>query len=253
MILEICVDCVESAQAAAEGGADRLELCGDLLVGGVTPSPFLIELVQKLGLAVNVLLRPRFGDFCYTSWEGEILLREAEQCRALGVNGVVIGALERDGRLNRGLLSELIAAAGPLHKTLHRAFDLCRDPWEGLEDAAELGFDTILTSGQAATAPEGAALLEELGRRAQGRLTVMAGSGVKSANLSRLAQRTGLRAFHMSARRSWDSPMTFRRPGVPMGLPLAGEYERFYTDTQEVKKARQVLDSLDHAQNSRQM
>lgn len=248
MLLEICVDSVESAQAAAENGADRLELCGDLMVGGVSPSPFLIEAVQKLDIPVNVLLRPRFGDFCYTRWEREILLREVEQCRKLGVNGVVLGALEPDGRLDRALLNQLIAAAGPLHKTLHRAFDLCRDASEGLEDAVELGFDTILTSGQAATAPEGAALLAKLNRQAAGRLTILAGSGVKSSNLEQLARATGLRAFHMSARRGEDSPMRFRRSGVPMGLPLAGEYERFYADPKEVKNARQVLDRLEKSQ-----
>lgn len=248
MLLELCVDSVESARTAAENGADRLELCGDLMVGGVSPSPFLIEAVQKLDIPVNVLLRPRFGDFCYTRWEREILLREVEQCRKMGVNGVVLGALEPDGRLDRALLVQLIAAAGPLHKTLHRAFDLCRDASEGLEDAVELGFDTILTSGQAATAPEGAALLAKLNRQAAGRLTILAGSGVKSSNLEQLARATGLHAFHMSARRGEDSPMRFRREGVPMGLPLAGEYERFYADGKEVKNARQVLDRLEKSQ-----
>lgn len=247
MLLELCVDSVESARTAAENGADRLELCGDLMVGGVSPSPFLIEAVQKLGVPVNVLLRPRFGDFCYTPSEREILLREVELCRKLGVNGVVLGALEPEGRLDRELLARLIAAAGPLHKTLHRAFDLCRDPFEGLEDAVELGFDTILTSGQAASAPQGAELLARLNRRAAGRLTILAGSGVNSGNLARLAEETGLRAFHMSARRGEDSPMRFRRAGVPMGLPLAGEYERFYADPAEVKNARQVLDRLEKA------
>lgn len=248
MLLELCVDSVESARTAAENGADRLELCGDLMVGGVSPSPFLIEAVQKLDIPVNVLLRPRFGDFCYTRWEQEIMLREVEQCRKMGVNGVVLGALEPDGRLDRALLNQLIAAAGPLHKTLHRAFDLCRDASEGLGDAVELGFDTILTSGQAATAPEGAALLAKLNRQAAGRLTILAGSGVKSSNLEQLARATGLRAFHMSARRGEDSPMRFRRSGVPMGLPLAGEYERFYADPKEVKNARQVLDRLEKSQ-----
>ena len=248
MLLELCVDSVESARTAAENGADRLELCGDLMVGGVSPSPFLIEAVQKLEIPVNVLLRPRFGDFCYTRWEREILLREVEQCRKMGVNGVVLGALEPDGRLDRELLAQLIAAAGPLHKTLHRAFDLCRDASEGLEDAVELGFDTILTSGQAATAPEGAALLAKLNRQAAGRLTILAGSGVKSSNLEQLARATGLHAFHMSARRGENSPMRFRREGVPMGLPLAGEYERFYADGKEVKNARQVLDRLEKSQ-----
>ena len=247
MLLEICVDSVESARAAAESGAHRLELCGDLMVGGISPSPFLIEAAQKLDIPVNVLLRPRFGDFCYTQSERDILMQEAELCRKLGVNGVVVGALEPDGRLDRGLLSQLVAAAGPLHKTLHRAFDLCRDAEEGLEDAVELGFDTILTSGQAPTALEGAERLARLNRQAAGRLTILAGSGVKSTNLEQLARMTGLRAFHMSARRRADSPMRFRRAGVPMGLPLAGEYERFYTDPQEVKNARKVLDRLSDA------
>lgn len=245
MLLEICVDSVESARAAVRGGADRLELCGDLLVGGVTPSPFLIEAVQKLDIPVNVLLRPRFGDFCYTGAEREILVREAELCRSMGVNGIVAGALEPDGRLDRALLGQMASAAGPLRRTLHRAFDLCRDAEEGLEDAAALGFDTILTSGQAAAAPEGAGLLRRLGRLAGDRLTVMAGSGVNSGNLEALARETGLRAFHMSARRAAGSPMVFRRAGVPMGLPLAGEYERFYTDQGEVERARAVLDRLD--------
>ena len=241
MLLEICVDSVESAKAAVQGGADRLELCGDLLVGGVTPSPFLIEAVQKLDIPVRVLLRPRFGDFCYTASEREILLREVQMCREMGVDGVVLGALDPEGRLDCQLLSQLLAQAGSLHKTLHRAFDLCRDPWEGLEDAVALGFDTILTSGQASTAEKGAGLLRELGQKAADRLTIMAGCGINSSTLPELIRRTGLHAFHMSARRSVDSPMQFRRADVPMGLPLAGECERFYTDPLEVKKAKEAL------------
>lgn len=241
MLLEVCVDSYESSLAAQRGGADRLELCGDLLVGGITPSPFLIEKVQKLDMPVNVLLRPRFGDFLYTETEKDILFQEVQMCRKMGVNGVVLGALEPNGHLDKSFLQDLITEAGPLHKTLHRAFDVCVDAEEGLYDAIELGFDTILSSGQAATALQGASMLAQLHQKANDRITIMAGSGVKASNLSDLMTMTGLTAFHMSAKCSADSPMVFRRKEVPMGLPMAGEYERFYTDEAEVRKAKSIL------------
>ena len=128
MTLEICVDSVESARAAVAGGATRLELCGNLIIGGTSPSPYLIEAVQKLDVPVRVLLRPRFGDFLYTPSEQEILYKEVELCRSLGVDGVVIGALCPDGTLDVPFLSSLVEAAGPLGKTLHRAVDLARYP-----------------------------------------------------------------------------------------------------------------------------
>ena len=112
MLLEVCVDSYESSLAAQRGGADRLELCGDLLVGGITPSPFLIEKVQKLDMPVNVLLRPRFGDFLYTETEKDILFQEVQMCRKMGVNGVVLGALEPNGHLDKSFLQDLITEAG---------------------------------------------------------------------------------------------------------------------------------------------
>lgn len=241
MLLEVCVDSYESAKIAAEHGADRLELCANLLIGGTSPSPFLIEAVQSLNVPVRVLLRPRFGDFLYTPMELELLRREVESCRALGVDGVVIGVLTADGRLDREALAALTDAAGPLHKTLHRAFDVCRDPFEGLEDAVALGFDTILTSGQQATALEGADLLRDLHAAAKGRVTLMGGSGVNLKTLPQLLQKTPLDTFHMSAKTTVDSPMTFRKPGVPMGLPMAGEYERFYADGAAIEQAKALL------------
>lgn len=241
MLLEVCVDSFESALAAQRGGADRLELCGDLLVGGITPSPFLIEKVLKLDIPANVLLRPRFGDFLYTETEKEILFKEVQMCRKMGVNGVVLGALEADGRLDKPFLYDLVAEAGPLHKTFHRAFDVCLDAEEGMEDAIKLGFDTILSSGQAPTALQGASTLSQLQKKANGRITIMAGSGVKSTNLLELIATTGLTAYHMSAKRTVDSPMVFRRKEVPMGLPMAGEFDRFYTDEAEVRKAKSIL------------
>lgn len=242
MTLEICVDSVESARAAVAGGATRLELCGNLMIGGTSPSPFLIGAVQQLGLPVRVLLRPRFGDFLYTPSEKEILLQEVEMCRSMGVDGVVLGALQADGSLDAPFLSTLISAAGPLGKTLHRAFDVCVDAEQGLETAIELGFDTILTSGQASTAAEGAETLSRLHRQADGRITLLAGSGVSPENIGLIRQQTGITAFHMSAKRIVDSGMKYRRDGVPMGLPLASEYQIYYTDESVVRKARQILE-----------
>ena len=184
-LLEVCVDSLESALAAQSGGADRLELCANLLIGGTSPSPALIEeVLAAVTIPVNVLLRPRFGDFCFTDAEKRILIREVETCRDLGVHGVVLGALLPDGRLDRDHLAQCIKAGGPnLSHTLHRAFDLCRDPFEGLEDAVALGFDTILTSGQQAKAIEGAALLGRLVEKAAGRIQILAGSGVKTCSV----------------------------------------------------------------------
>lgn len=242
MTLEICVDSVESARAAVDGGATRLELCGNLIIGGTSPSPFLIEAVQKLGIPVRVLLRPRFGDFLYTPSEKEILVKEVEMCRSMGVDGVVLGALQADGSLDVPFLSALISAAGPLGKTLHRAFDVCVDAQQGLEAAIELGFDTILTSGQAVTAAEGVEALSRLHKQAAGRIILLAGSGISPENIGLIHQQTGITAFHMSAKRTVNSGMKYRRDGVPMGLPFASEYQIYYTDASTVRKARQILE-----------
>ena len=244
-LLEICVDSLESALAAQTGGADRLELCANLIIGGTSPSPALIRQVKEaVDIPVNVLLRPRFGDFCFTPAEQDAMVWEVEKCRRLGVNGVVLGALTPDGRLDRALLSRCIGAAGPdLHRTLHRAFDLCRDPFEGLEDAIALGFDTILTSGQKAKAEQGADLLAQLMEKADGRIAILAGSGVNPGNMPALAA-AGVRHFHFSAKKPAESPMVFRREGVPMGLPVADEYLREYTDAQLVAQAKAVLRAL---------
>ena len=244
-LLEICVDSFESARRASENGADRLELCGDLLVGGVTPSPFLIEqVVSRIDTPGNVLLRPRFGDFCFTPEEKEILLKEIDFCARAGVNGVVIGALTPEGDLDVPFLSQCMAAAGDLEVTLHRCFDVCRDGYEALETACDLGIQTILTSGQMATAPKGAENLKVFRKFAADRIHLMAGSGVSAANIEILHREAGICHFHMSAKRSEPGPMVFRREGVPMGLPMASEFDRQYAAPDAVKAARKAIDSL---------
>ncbi len=244
-LLEICVDSFESARRASENGADRLELCGDLLVGGVSPSPFLIEqVVSRVKTPVNVLLRPRFGDFCFTDEEKEVLLKEIAFCTNAGVNGVVIGALTPEGDLDVPFLSQCMAAAGDLEVTLHRCFDVCRDPFEAIDTACDLGMQTILTSGLHATASLGIIKLKALRRHAADRIHLMAGSGVSAANIEMLHREAGICHFHLSAKKSEPGPMRFRREGVPMGLPMASEFDRQYAAPDAIRAARQAVDSL---------
>ena len=244
-LLEVCVDSVESALAAQEGGADRLELCGHLLIGGTTPSVALAEeVLSAVRIPVNIMIRPRFGDFCFTPAEKRLLLREVELFKDMGANGLVLGALLPDGRLDREHLAACMERGGVgLKYTLHRAFDLCREPFEALDTALELGFDTLLSSGQRAKAPEGIELLRAMAEYVGSRMAVMAGSGVSAKNMEELA-RAGIRHFHFSAKQDRPCPMIFRRPGVPMGLPLADEYTRSYADREIVAEAKTLLNSI---------
>lgn len=240
-LIEVCVDSMESVREAVRGGADRLELCANLIIGGTTPSEPLIREAAALGVPVNVLIRPRFGDFLFTEEEKREQLAQIAHLRALGASGAVVGALNADGSLDTAFLAACRKAAEGLHLTLHRAFDVCRDAREALEQAVELGFDTILTSGQRATAAEGAALLAELTALAGERIAIMPGSGVNSGNIAALYARTGARAFHLSAKMTVPSGMAFRREGVPMGLPMMSEFEKFVTNAQEVSKSKRAV------------
>lgn len=242
-LLEVCVDSVESALAAAEGGADRLELCANLIIGGTSPGPFLLEAVQKaVKLPVNVLIRPRFGDFCYTQYEIDLICAEIASCRALGANGVVVGALSPDGALDLAAMERFAGMAQGMQITLHRAFDVCADAMQTIRQAKQLGVSTILTSGQQATATQGKELLRKLVQQADG-ITIMAGSGVDASVIPQLAE-AGIRAFHMSGKVTVSSCMQYRREGVPMGLPLASEYELYYTSAEKVKAAKNALQRL---------
>jgi len=240
-LLEVCVDSMESAREAVRGGADRLELCANLIIGGTTPSPWLIREAAKLGVPVNVLIRPRFGDFLFTEDEKREQLEQIRQLSSLGAGGAVVGALLPDGSLDAEFLAACREAAKGLGLTLHRAFDVCRDAQEAMEQAIDLGFDTILTSGQQATAARGAALLAQLVKEADGRITIMPGSGVNDKNIAQLWRETRAQAFHLSAKRTVQSGMALRREGVPMGLPMMSEFERFVTDGVQVRACRMAL------------
>lgn len=244
-ILEVCADSVRSAVAACEGGADRIELCSGLVIGGLSPSPSMFREVKKnTDLKIRVLLRPRFGDFCYDEYEFQTLRDEVQQFREMGADGVVIGILNPDGTLNMEQMEELVRAADGIGVTMHRAFDVCRDPFEALEQCVSLGIDTILTSGQKSSAWEGRRLLSQLVERAEGRLDILAGAGINPGMIEELAGVTGVRCFHMSGKRVVDSRMEFRREGVPMGIPGFSEFEIWQTDPRQVREAAEVLRRL---------
>lgn len=162
-ILETCADSVQSAIEAKKGGANRIELCSNLVIGGTSPGESLFRQVkEQTGLNVRVLLRPRFGDFCYDNYEFRMILDEVRMFRKLGADGIVIGILNPDGTLNMEQMKALVEEAGDMGITLHRAFDVCRDPYEAMEQCISLGIDTILTSGQKSSAWEGRDLIKDL-------------------------------------------------------------------------------------------
>lgn len=242
-IIEVCVDSVESALAAKAGGADRLELCANLIIGGTTPSVALFDAVRAAaGLPINVLIRPRFGDFLYTGAEHDIMRREVEAFAARGANAVVIGALRADGTLDEQNMKGLIDAAGGIHITLHRAMDVSRDLEETLETAIALGVDTILTSGGKASAWQGQETIGKLLERAGDRAQILIGGGVNAkviADFRREHPAAG--AFHLSGKRVLDSGMIFRNSEVNMGLPGISEFQVWRTGEDAVRDAVRAL------------
>lgn len=244
-ILEACVDSVESALAAAQGGATRLELCSNLIIGGTTPSPWLFKEIRKhTDIRIHALIRPRFGDFCYTDPEFAIIKQAVADFRELGAEGVVFGILKPDGTLNMEQMKELMDAAGDMSVTLHRAFDVCADPYRALDQAIELGIDTILTSGQKNVCIEGAELLRELVEKSGDRITIQVGSGASAEVIRQMYPLTHARAYHMSGKVTLDSVMEYRREGVNMGLPALSEFEVWRTDPEKIREAIKVLEEL---------
>lgn len=242
-ILECCVDSVESAINAANGGASRLELCSNLIIGGTTPDVALMKEIRKYtDIRIHALIRPRFGDFCYTRHEVEIMKSQIRTLKEAGVEGVVIGVLDEDGNLNIPVMRDLMAEAEGLSITLHRAFDMCRDPYKALEESIQLGANTILTSGQKQSAWEGRKLLAELIEKADGRIDIMAGAGIGAAVIEKLIPETKGTSYHMSGKVTLDSSMRYRKEDVSMGLPSLSEYEIWQTSEENVRIAAKVLE-----------
>ena len=245
-ILEVCVDSAESALAAAKGGASRLELCQNLVIGGTTPGSKLFEVIRRqTTIPIHALIRPRFGDFCYTPYELEEICEEVAMYRELGAEGVVIGVLKEDGTMNMAAMEQLMEAADGMSVTLHRAFDMTRDPFAAMEDAIRLGCKTILTSGQQKDPLTGAELLRELFEKADDRIDIMAGCGVKKWNIQEIHDKTGIVVFHTTGRKGvLDSGMRYRKQTVAMGLPSLSEYELWQTDEEEFRACAQIVHSL---------
>lgn len=242
-LLEVCVDSPESAAEAEKGGADRLELCANLVIGGTTPEQALYEKVRELtDIKVNVLIRPRYGDFLYTEHEFEVIVRSVELYRKLGADGVVVGCLLPDGSLDTERMKRLREAAGSMDMTLHRAFDMCRDAYEAMEQAKRIGVNTILTSGQRESCLEGKELIAGLVRESKDVPDICVGGGVDARTILQMVSATHAKCYHMSGKEILDSAMGFRRAEVSMGVPGLGEYRLYRTDGNKVRAAKRVLE-----------
>lgn len=241
---EVCANSVESCLAAQAGGADRVELCAGIPEGGTTPSYGDIATARELltHTRLHVIIRPRGGDFLYTPLEQRIMLKDIENARRLGADGVVFGCLTSEGDIDIALMKQLLEAAQGMSVTFHRAFDVCRQPKQALETLIQLGCHRILTSGAQPTAEQGIPLLKELQAQADGRIILLAGCGVNENNIARIASETGIREFHFSAREQLTSGMQFHNEAVSMGGTVCiDEYSRPVTTAERVRKTISAL------------
>ena len=215
---EICANSTASCKAAQEGGADRVELCSGIPEGGTTPSFGMIRKAREsIGIGLNVIIRPRGGDFLYSKDELDEMAYDIRAAKELGADGLVFGCLTKEGNVDMEAMAMMMKAADGLPVTFHRAFDHSSDPFQALEDIIGLGCARILTSGCRPTAMEGADLLASLVKKAGERIIIMPGCGVNEGNIAEIARLSGAREFHFSAREPVESGMLFRNPDVAMG------------------------------------
>lgn len=246
-ILEAAVDSLASARAAIVGGADRLELCSALAVGGLTPYAALLQQIRgESDIHIRCLIRPRSGDFLYAKDEILLMAAQMEHLRKMGADGFVIGCLNADGDLDACAMEPLLKAAEGAGLTLHRCIDVSRDPCKTYLDAHALGFDTVLTSGAAGSCLQGMETIEQLLqlRDAHQGPEVLIGAGVNASVIAAFrAACPQARAFHMSGKMEIESGMCFRREGVPMGLPGLDEWHIQQTSEANIRAARGALDA----------
>lgn len=241
-MLEVCTDSVESAISAQKGGADRIELCSNLVIGGVTPGQALFQMVKRYtDIDIHVLLRPRYGDYCYDNYEFEQLKEEVQMYRELGALGIVIGMLNPDGTLDAKRMEELVQVAGKMEIVMHRAFDVCINPLETMEQAISLGIDTILTSGQEDSAWKGRGMLKELQEKSAGRIEILAAGGINAEAIKKLVPYTGISSYHMSGKVERDSAMTYRKPESGQGHEKSGEYILWKVSEEKIRQAVESL------------
>ena len=247
MVLEVCVDSLASARAAIRGGADRLELCSALAIGGLTPYAELLRQIRReSSIPIRCLMRPRAGDFLYSQEEIAMMAAQIDALRGLGADGFVIGCLDAKGDLDSEAMKPLLQAARGAGLTLHRCIDISRDPCETYLEAAALGFDTVLTSGAAGSCVLGMDTIGKLLslRDRQGGPEVLIGAGVNARVIAAFRERfPQARAFHMSGKSDLESAMVFRREGVPMGIPGLDEWHIPTTNAHAIHAARLALDA----------
>lgn len=242
ILIEVCIDSVASAIAAEQGGAERVELCANLFEGGTTPSAGSIATVRKhISIDLNILIRPRGGDFFYSDAEFETMKYDITLAKELGANGIVIGMLEQDGHVDKKRTQELVKLAKPLSVTFHRAFDMTPDPFQALEDIIELQIDRLLTSGQERTAFEGTELIAQLVNQAAKRIVIMPGGGITQRNLRKIVDKTKVTECHTSGRKTMASTMTYQKSHVFMGGELRlPEYSHSVVDMEKIQTLRSL-------------
>lgn len=247
--LEICVDSVESAINAQRGGATRLELCSNLIIGGTTPTKSLFEEVRKnVNIPINILIRPRFGDFLYSDYEVNIIRNEIKMFKELGADGIVVGILTKNGEIDLYNMKKFIDEAQGTPITFHRAFDVCKNPIEAFYQLHELGIQNILTSGQAQNCLKGKKLLKELvglsNKNNKSKTEILVGAGLNMENIGEIVNSTGATNFHFSAKTIKQSKMEYKKQDVNMGLKEFNEFEILETDEKLVKEMTDYLRNL---------
>ncbi|MDR1739832.1 MAG: copper homeostasis protein CutC [Bacteroidales bacterium] len=241
MLIEICADSIDSARIAQSAGAGRVELCANLSEGGTTPSFALIEVARKLlTIKLNVLIRPRGGDFLYNDLEFELMKSDIHHCGKIGCDGVVTGILHADGRVDVQRCRELvgIAESYSMSVTFHRAIDRCVDIFQGLEDVIAAGCGRVLTSGGKNTAIEAAPVIKQLLEQAKGRIIIMAGAGVTPENIAELVEKTGVNEIHGTFRSRQDSAMIYKNTELSN---QEQEYGIWLADAEKIKKSIKIL------------
>lgn len=237
-ILEVCVDSIAGIQACADAGADRIELCSALDIGGLTPSAGILQLATQSSIPVHAMIRPRAGNFCFNNMEIETMCHDITVAAEAGVKGVVLGAATENNTLDLNALTRLSSASGSLHKTLHRVIDTMADPYLAIDQAIDLGFDSVLTSGGQPRVECGIDQLTALNQRASGRLQVIAGGGLTPALVQTISDKTGIRNYHASCRRAVASDENLTKLG------FASEPD-FKTDVNLIRQFKQSLLSID--------
>jgi copper homeostasis protein len=215
MLLEVCAFNLQSSIIAERVGAKRVELCENPADGGTTPSYGTIKQTrEKIGISLYPIIRPRGGNFLYDENEFAIIKQDILLCKQLGCDGISTGVHLQNGEIDTERLKRIVEWAYPMGVTCHRVFDATPDPFKALEEIIDAGCERILTSGQKSAAPDGIEMLADLVQRADGRIIIMPGAGVRSSNIEKLINSTGATEFHTSARIAAPDPVTFRNPAI---------------------------------------